>query len=592
MKKANLPQKTIAALLSAALLVNAAGCVGEPQDGGGTAQTSAQTTAQSAAAQETSAAGSASASSPEETSAAGAASGTAAQEKVLRIGITSPPSGVFMPLAASDDYNNEISARIYEPLVSMDENGEFQPHLASGWEISEDSRTVTFHLQEGVKWHDGEDFTADDVKFTFELISHPDYAGLFSAYVSNIEGYEARHSGEAEELSGVKVIDDHTVSITTTDVYASFLFALGFSVSIVPEHYWADVDPGKISEATEKLHNPIGTGPFKMSRYVEGQFTELVKNPDYWIAEPKLDKLIIVVVNTETSQAQVLNGEIDYLSLYSSNPDDNAIYEENGFELHFVRGNSFKHMNVNTTYNELLGTVEFRQGLAYAINRQGIVDSFLYGFGNVANCPFQSMFWTYPDEDKLNHYEYDPQKALEVLQGIEGITYDGTTMFYQGEPLKLVISYSSGNLSTEGAAVIAQENLGQIGIEVELEIMEYATLVEKMSSGDFQLAICGNGAGLDPDKMSDLFASDGGTNYTHYSNERVDELFEEGLRSLDIEDRAPIYQEIALILNHDLPTIFLCNWDQLYVTNPRVTGMTFSSFDAPDPSWNWDIEQE
>lgn len=577
MKNQNWKKRLAAFAAGAVLLAGLTGCVGEPSDT--TTQAAVQTTGkeESAAAAGTKTA---------ETSAAGASG-----EKIVRIGITAAPSGVFLQQLVSDDYNNAITNYIYEPLVGMDENAEYIPHLAKSWDVSEDNRTITFHLEEGVKWHDGEDFTADDVKFTFELMSDPEYAGLNTAYVSHIEGYDAKHSGEAEELSGVKVIDAHTVSITTSEVYASFLFGIAFSNKIIPEHYWQDVPAGKLSEATEKLKNPIGTGPFKLSKYVEGQYAELAKNADYWKAEPKLDKIVVTVVNTETSQAQVLNGEIDYLSLYSTNPDDNAIYDEKGFHVNFVRLNAYQQMHINTTYNELFGITEFRQALAYAINRQGIVDSLLYGYGQVANCPFQKQFWTYPEESRLNPYEYDPQKALEVLEAIDGITYDGTVLSYKGEPLKIKLTYPSGNLAREKAAVVIQQNLKDIGIDVELELLEFATLMERLQTGDFQMALHGNGAGLDPDTLSNYFVTGKGNNYTNYSNERVDELFGEAIQYLTNEERAPYYKEIAEILNHDLPTIFLYNWDQAYVTNPRVTGMTYSIFDSPDPSWNWDVTE-
>lgn len=571
MKKDIWKKRLLALATGAALLASLTGCVGEPDD---TKTQAAATTTQTSGTEKAE-------------STAQAASG----EKILRIGITAAPSGVFLQQLVSDDYNNAITGYIYEPLVGMNEDGEFEPHLAKSWEVSEDNKTITFRLEEGVKWHDGEDFTANDVKFTFELMSDPDYAGLNTVYVSHIEGYDAKHSGEASELTGVKVIDDYTVSITTSEVYASFLYGIAYNNKIIPEHYWAEVPVGKLSEATEKLKNPIGTGPFKLSKYVEGQYGELVKNTEYWKGEPKLDKIVVTVVNTETSQALVLNGEVDYLSLYSTNPDDNAIYEENGFNVNFVRLNAYQQMNVNTAYNELYGITEFRQALAYAINRQGIVDSLLYGYGQVANCPFQKQFWTYPDEGKLNPYDYDPEKALEVLQSIEGITYDGTTISYKGEPVKIKLTYPSGNLAREGAAVVIQQNLKDIGIDVELELLEFATMIERLQAGEYEMALSGNGAGLDPDTLSNYFATGRGNNYTNYSSERVDELFEEGLHYLTNEERAPYYKEIAEILNNDLPTIFLYNWDQAYVTNPRVTGMTYSIFDSPDPSWNWDVTE-
>ena len=511
-------------------------------------------------------------------------------EKIVRIGTISSPSGIFNPLYSSDDWTGYVVSLVYEPLLSIDEKAEYKGDLAKSWEISQDSKTVTFHLVDNAKWTDGEPFTAEDVKFTLEFMSDPEYTGLNSTYVSPIAGYEDYHSGKADTLSGVNVVDDHTVEITTTDVYASFLEKIGRSLRIIPEHIWKDVDVATADQNTDLLQNPVGLGPFEVTEYVPDQYTVLKKNADYFKGEPKLDEIVVQVINADTVQAQVLNGEIDVLRLESSNPDDLDEYKNAGVQVFNTRLNAFQHMVPNFN-NKYLADKTVRQALAHAINRQGIVDSQLYGYGAVANTLYTEGFWAYPGADKLDTYDYDPEKAKELLTG-DGFSYKGDKLYdADGNQVTFRLIYPSGNKAREGAAAVIQQNLGEIGIDVDLQLMEFAAMSAQIQKHDdsYDLALIGNGFGADAD-VTQLVGTGGTNNHSGYSSDEMDELLAKGVSYIDNETRQPIYEEIAKLANEDLPTIYLYNWDRFTVVNSKVKNVSVTPYSFYDGVENWDIQ--
>ncbi|WP_025642654.1 ABC transporter substrate-binding protein [Schnuerera ultunensis] len=515
-------------------------------------------------------------------------------EKILRRASLSAPSGVFNPLLNNDDYNAYVTDLIYENLVTLTPDLEFEPVLAEEWELSEDARSITFHLRKGVKWHDGEPFTAEDVKFTYEFIANPKYPGAYSSYINAIEGYEARKSGQADELTGVEVIDKHTVKITTSEVYAPFLEKICFWIRIIPKHIWGEVDIEKANESTELLRNPIGTGPFKFTEFSPDRYTIVEKNTDYWDGEAKLDKIILQVVNPETAQAQMLNGELDYLPLTTLEPDNIKMYEDAGFVVEEFKYNAYQNMIINNQ-NPVLNNKWVRQALAYGIDRQGIVDSILYGYGNVANQIYPTHFWPYPGDDQINHYEYNPEKAIELLTEKAGWEYKDGKMYIDSNPAKFTLIYPSGNKARELSAPVIQENLKNIGIEIELQMMEFATMaaqVEEPSPDAFDFALMGHGIGADADVRTFLHTDFifNGANYCRYSNEELDKLLEEGMKYLDIEKRKPIYAEVAKIVNEEMPTLYLYNYSSAIAIVPNLKGIRPHAFTSAYNAVNWDLE--
>ena len=508
-------------------------------------------------------------------------SGESGTPKAIRYATISSPSGIFMPLFNNDNYNGYVTYNVFEALTQVDAHGETEGRLAKSWDVSDDGLTYTFHLQEGVTWHDGEPFTADDVAFTYNFMANPDYPGYNSSYISKIAGYDEVHEGTAETMSGVKVIDENTIEITTTEVYSSLLNRIG-GIFIIAEHIWSDVDVKTSTEQTELVKdNPVGTGPFMLNEelgygeFIPDQHVVLEANENYWQGAPKVDELIYVTVNADTSQAQMLNGELDILGLDNLNEDDLNLYESEGLKIEYIKYNSYQGMQVNCAKEEFKDPL-VRQAMDYAMDRQGMVDALLYGHGEVSDTIYRSDYWACPEKDELPHFEYNPEKAVEIFESL-GYSYDeGSNVMTgpDGEPVVWRLFVPTGNKVREQAGTVIQSNFDAIGIKAEIETMEFTTLIsilEDTSDPDrFDLALTGYGMGADPD-VSTLVTTTGSSNYAQFSSAEIDELSTAALAEPDADKRTEIYHELAIAVGNQLPVVYLFHWDSAVVMNPAVT---------------------
>ncbi len=512
---------------------------------------------------------------------------------VVKQALSIAPEGVFMPAFFTFNYDGTINTMIYEGLLSLNKDLDIEPSLAESYELSEDKKTITFKIREGVKWHDGTPFTADDVKFTFDLACNPKYNGPYTMYVENIKGYDDFKSGKTQELEGVKKIDDKTVEITTNEVYASALINFGYMIKIVPNHIWNNGDVETIQKDTNLIRNPIGTGPFKLENFTPDQSVELAANDDYWNGRPNIDKYIFKLVSEETVDAQLANSEIDITGVGSIGEEDIENYKKQGFNLEEITNNAYQYIGLNLEKSEF-SDKKVRQAFAYAINRESIVKDVLNGHGEIANNPFPSNNWAHPNG--LNEYKYDPEKAIDLLKE-SGWEYkkEEKKMYYEGKPFKFTLKYTSGDESKNKYALILQQNFKDIGIELELKPMEFATMTSDVKKGEFDGFLMGTANFYDGDLSANYLSTltpPNGYNYARFKNEKVDELIKESSKHMTKDERKPILNEIALELNDELPVIYVYHWNSLMVMNPKI-----KNFKNAQPTYyqfvkDWYIEDE
>ena len=517
---------------------------------------------------------------------------TVNQGGIIKIAYWNAPSGVFAPGLTSDSYDFYVYSLMFEGLLRLNPGLELEPCLAESYTISEDNKTLTFKLREGVKWHDGTEFTADDVKFTLEFLGHPDYPGTSGSHIAWLEGADAYKKGEADHIAGINLIDKYTISLTTTEVFGASLLKFG-TTNMLAKHIWENVDVKTALEATEVLRNPVGTGPFKMKTFVPDQYVELAANDDYWNHRPNLDGIIVQATNQETAQAQMLNGEIDMMLISQMNPDDLALYEDSGIVVQMVPMNSSQYMGINNSL-DVFKDKKVRQALAYAIDRQSIVDGILNGYGMVAAEPYREDFWACPSD--INLYELNKEKAISLLEE-SGFKYDKASniMSYNGEPVKWVLKYPTGNKAREQSAVVIQQNLKDIGINIELQIMEFSTLYAMVKEGDYELYLMAEGASTgDPDIFRFYHSSQvppNGLNIRRYKNAEVDKLLEEGQKLMEVEDRKPVYQKVARIINEEQPMVYLFFWYEGRAINGKLMGVNCFPGNNYYGIENWYLEQ-
>lgn len=489
-----------------------------------------------------------------------------------------PPSGNFLSLITSTDNDFLVTDIVFESLIKITDKNELVPGLAESWEIADDSKSMIFHLRQGVKWHDGEDFDADDVLFNWKFIADAGYTGPLYSNFAPIVGMEAFHNGETEEIEGVEIIDPYTIKISFNDVYASVLTMVGTKANLIPEHIWKDVEVAKASEQTEMLRNPIGTGAFMMDEFAPDQYVSLVAFEDYWEGRAYLDRIIIKATNQDTAQAELLSGQINYMTVSDFNPDDMGLYESEGIQVLTTAGGSYQFMGVNHL-NPDFQDMKVRQALMYGVDRQGLVDNLMYGYGEILTQPLPTSSWAHPGEDMVENYDYSPEKAIALFEEAGYKYEDGVMLRPNGEPLKWVLKYPSGNKTRERSAPVIQQNLKDIGIDLELQIMEFATMFDQLNADDFELFLIGFGAGVEPDQ-SRFWKTGAKYNLMNYESAENDRLLDKGISFIENDARGEVYAEWGIFLNQDLPSIFLYTPELGCAVSPNLRGAS-----APNVLW-------
>ncbi|MGM0421166.1 MAG: ABC transporter substrate-binding protein [Bacillota bacterium] len=486
----------------------------------------------------------------------------------LVIAETQSPEGMFNPLFSETVYDSNINYKVFEPLTKINPLGEPIPALALGWE--RDGLVYTFKLDERAKFHDGEPVTAEDVKFTFETFTHPDYDGVRASNFMEIDGAEEYRNGEADELRGVRVIDDHTIEIELRNLYAPFLVQTT-TFGIVPEHILGEYEVSEL-RGVDFNQNPIGSGPFEFVEYRDDEFTRVKAFEDYREGRPYLDEIVVRYVDDQALIMMLERGEVDYAEVPGENFE--RAQEMDNVTLHKSIRDGFGYIGLNVEADTPVGEQAVRRAMAYGINRKGFHEVVMSGLAVNVNSPISQASWAYTDD--LNHYEYDPDKAQEVLEEAGWEMNDDGIYEKDGELLEFTMSASSGSDFIDQLMALAQDNLNSIGFDVEIEKLEFNTMTDLIDDGELSTWFMGWSFGADPDPYS-VWHSEGDWNRTNWSDERADELIEKARNTLDQAERREYYVEFQQIWNEDMPYIPMYANIYLHVMNQRVRGF------YPDP---------
>lgn len=509
----------------------------------------------------------------------------AAQEACETVGGTATIAqwsepGNLNPLIFPTTYDTNIQELVFARLVRPKADLSFEPDMAESWTVSDDARTLTFTLRDGLTFHDGEPVTAQDVAFTFTSMADPAYDGGRFAEIGILEGAQAYRDGEADTVAGIEVIDDRTVSFTTVEPFAPFLPVIG-GVYILPEHVYGEVEISRWQEhATNR--EPLGSGPFVFDEYRPGEFVSVRAFEEYWEGRPCLDRLIVRFGDQNTLLAALLNGELDAAPV----PIDGAetVRDEGPLELQVVDTLTFQYIGTNLR-GPILGEEAVREAIAHAVDRRAMVDGLLQGYGTTLDTLFPTNHWSYPpDVEPIVH---DPERARAILDDA-GWETEGDVRVKDGQPLSLRLFVPTGNQVRERSAPLIQANLRSIGIDVEIRTMDFATLVthvlpeddqgepRAVRADDFDLFLLGFGIERDPNEyLSYLIEEDmppGGYNFIGVQHDEVAALMREGRVTLDQEARAEIYREVGRLMREELAWIPLYQAQDLYGVNERLVG--------------------
>lgn len=506
----------------------------------------------------------------------------------LRIGIQRSPN-TLNPILAANTTEALVDRLIFDVLVSVDGTGQKHvPILAAdvptteNGGISKDGLTVTYHLRSGVKWHDGQPFTSKDVAFTWRAIMSKDNN------VNTRVGYE--------DIASVDTPDDTTVVFHLKHIFAPFVDTV-FGESDQPYHILPEHLLGKLPNINQIPFNsePIGTGPFKVTRWIKGDHIELAANDDYFRGKPGLRTIIVREIPDENTEINALRShDIDWM--FEPSPQTyNTLKSLQDISIVLRDQPQTLKVQMNTA-REALKDVRVRQAIAYSVDKQGLVDKLTGGSARVATEDQPLFSWSY--EPNVKKYGLDVAKAKALLAQAGYTPGPGGTLQKNGQPLSLQISYNVENATRRLVAVQLQAALKQIGIDSQIKTypanLFFATYGQGgiLTNGKYDVNVSGWVAGVDPDDHS-LFRCDqfppAGTNYTRYCSPAMDAAQNAALGTYDQKTRKAAYAKVQQILANDVPEVFV--W---YGRFPQAINPDFKGFD-PNPiseAWNahlWSI---
>ena len=429
-----------------------------------------------------------------------------------------------------------VVLQIHDSLYVVNEQYELEPALAESYEASADGLTYTFKLRSGVTFHNGDPFTAADVKYTYD-------------WIKDAANGSTRQSA-MELVKSVEAPDDLTVVVTLTDADATFMVNTA-TTYIYPAKYHAEVGEEKYSGA------PVGTGPFKLDGgdWVPAQRTVLVANAEYFRGQPNFEKFQIDIVPEANGRWAALDTGAADNSIWSLNAEDNTqIVESGNFTVYETLNNAVNHFVINNEKPQF-AEVEVRKALLMATPRQAFIDDVFLGQAVLATSNLSPNVEEYYNPD-VPTYEYDIDAANALLDEAGWVAGDDGIRAKGGTQLKFTLAVIQGDTARRPEAEIAQQEYKSIGVEMELQ--EVTDAVDGMIEGKYDAAlfnwVYGGGSG-EPDAR-DTLSSKGANNFSHFKNAEMDELLLKGVLELDVAKRKEIYNRVQEIVAENVPFLY------------------------------------
>ena len=439
----------------------------------------------------------------------------------------------------------EIKHLLFDSLVKRNGDGELVPSLSESWSYDEASMTYTFRLRSDVKWHDGEVFTADDVKFTIEAIMDPDNGS------ENYPNYM--------EVKQIDVISDTQISFVLSEPNYAFLDYM--TMSILPEHLLQGEDMWE----SDYFKAPIGTGPYKLESWDVGQAITMVKNEDYFAGAANIDTIIFKIVTDDNAKAlQLKEGTLDLAQVTPK--DAQNFTDAEGLTVYDMATADYRGILYNFWNPYWQENGDLIPAISYAIDRQAIVDAVLLGQGFSAYSPIQLNKYNY---DGAEHYDFDPAKAEAAFEAA-GCEKDSEGFWCRdGKRIAFTINATPGDQVRIDMAQIAAQQLHEAGLDVTANVP-----AEGIDWGGQECCIIGWGSPFDADDHTyKVFGTDAGANYSGYSNEEVDKWLKLARQTDNEAERAEYYKQFQIAMAEAPAYTFFCYIDAMYVADSGIKGI-------------------
>jgi peptide/nickel transport system substrate-binding protein len=478
------------------------------------------------------------------------------------------------PLDGTDASSYRLQQLIFNALLRKNEKFEYVGDLASQYELTDEGRTATFKLHEGVTFHDGKPLTSADAKYTLEylLTSNKKKAAPFfeSAPSGGAGGGAVAAPGEAAKpqayITAVETPDPLTLVIRLRKPWLQLLPSL-VSVPVIPE-----------GSGEAQKQRPVGSGPFSFLRYDESQqVVDLQGFDKYWQGAPAIKELRVrAILDANTLQAELQSGRIDLISGAANLSSDSYKFFENdpNVKVEKFPGANIVYLGFNAEQPPL-NNVKVRQAISHAVDRETIVRDLLLGQARVAHSILPEASWAY---DAGQKYTLDPARSKQLLDeaGFPDPDGDGPRMRFD-KPI--VFKITSGNPATSQFAGVIQNSLKSVGVPVEIETLETNTLLPQLRNGQFQMTtLRWIGGNQDPIFLRDLFHSSGIPtsarpnvfNRSRYRNAELDRILDEAMNTSDRAKARELYVRAQQIISSEVPMLPLWYPDVMVIARRSV----------------------
>ena len=469
----------------------------------------------------------------------------------------------LIPNVLSDSASFEIGSMLYSGLITRDKDLNIIGELAESWTFSQDCLDLTFNLRRNVRWHDGRPFTAADVVFTYETMIHPKTPTAYR------EDFKA--------VAEVAAPDPYTLRVRYKQPYAKALQSWG--LWMLPRHLLESyVREGRLREAPQNRSNPVGTGAYRFGEWKPGEKVVLVANPDYFEGRPHLGRVVYRIIPSQATIFLELKAKgVDAAGLTALQFKRQTEYPafRKAYHKYEYPANAYTYLGFNLK-DPRFADRRVRQAIAHAIDKRELIDGVLLGLGREATGPYKPGTWAHNPDVPTYPYDMAKARALLAAAGWTETNADGV-LVRNDQPFTFELLTNQGNDERKKVAEIVQASLKELGIQVDIRVIEWASLLkEYIKKRRFEAIILGWGIGLDPDQYEIWHSSKTGPdelNHISYANPEVDALLEQGRTSCRQAERKKFYDRLQTILAEDQPIVFLYFRDALPVVSSRVRGI-------------------
>ena len=522
----------------------------------------------------------------------------------LKVGLVSdsPFQGIFNWELYEDAYDSEIMAYASNSIFDTKEDFLISDKGLAKLDVDEDAKKATITIQKDVKWSDGEPFTIDDVIFPYYIISDKDYTGVrYDADLQNIVGAVEYHDGKADDISGIKKIDDHTAEITFKKISpAIYSGGDGLWGYAEPKHQLKDIKIKDLVKSDAVRKNPVTLGAFVIDKIVNGESVQFKANENYWKGQPKLDKVVLEVVPSSSAAASMKAGKYDILTSYPANaygdikdlkntqilgrPELSYSY------LGFKEGKyDTKKGEVVVDENAKMKDQKVRQAVAYAMNIEEVTEAYYDGLRERANSLIPPVFATYYDS-KLKGYNYDLDKAKSLLEeaGYKDTNNDGYVEDPDGKEFTIKLAAMSGSDKDEKIVQFYIQNWKAAGLKVELttgRTIEFNSFYDKVQADDkdIDMFMAAWGTGTNPSPAG-LYSKTAQFNFSRYTTPELETLLSniDSKEALDSDYRAEAFTKWQEYMSEQAVTVPMYFRTEIVPVNNRVKGYDVKYVDGAE----------